>query len=549
MAIGCHCVCELGTVRAVGSRNRRQHGKCTGSVLISCLLKSHHISWFSADYPIEPMPCFPALARTLASAQSAAVNVAMQAAVPFGLTTSDSVVGTDLFVPTGEHMNGAAVYRGLGRGEIIYRCDREGHVLAIANSSDSGYDCGTGRLWIDLQTTQIRTTLVGNAAEAESGAHFSLEIDACRDVLLSKERLSVLQFSVGSADQEIISFVEGASARQVACTLLWKFGVHSTASRQRDTTVILPARVGAVELLGDVVVRRDEVLRLEAERPKAGTALLGLIVGPHQIQVELGAKLVLAWLDVAASFGGSAISNRGDLHAHNCSFSRNEVSLSAVQRVRELQQLASARSVERKTAVASEKIVPLDTSGCASDLLALGGAVFVTGTFKASATLFENNRAAGATNNMGGAIYNMRGFIELLSGTLLRNNTASSAGGCFASGGALYVQEAKFAISNCEFVANSVTGGLGNLFKFGVGGALAVLFSEGTLVATVFELNGAIADGSLLFATGGAVYMSGYSKLFIYESVFRQNKAFEGQEASYGGAIAVEESELVIRGP
>jgi hypothetical protein len=111
------------------------------------------------------------------------------------------------------------------------------------------------------------------------------------------------------------------------------------------------------------------------------------------------------------------------------------------------------------------------------------------------------------------------------------------------------VQEAKFAISNCEFVANSVTGGLGNLFKFGVGGALAVLFSEGTLVATVFELNGAIADGSLLFATGGAVYMSGYSKLFIYESVFRQNKAFEGQEASYGGAIAVEESELVIRGP
>jgi hypothetical protein len=507
----------------------------------------HSIGYF-ADYPIEPRSCLPELASSLASAQSAAVDVAMMMALPFGLTTPASAAATDLFIPTGEHLHGVAVYRGLNRGEWIYRCDpAKGNLLSISISSNFGHDCNTGRLMIDLETAQIRTTL---ADEPQGGVHFSLEMDTCRDVLFSEEeRLSIIQVSVGSADREIISFVEGSSTRQVACTLLWKFGVHA-AVRKHDTTVVLPAGVGSIELVGDIVVRKDEVLKIEAGSTTSGMARarVQLILGPRQIQVDRGGKLELVWLEVASSFGGSALVNGGEVYVHNCSFSRNEVSLSAVQRVTDLRKLASSNAGVVPEAV--ERVVEVDLSGCASDLSALGGAVFVTGILKGYSSQFDSNLAAGAAINAGGAICNMRGFVELSSGTLLRNNTVSSAGGCMASGGALYSQESHFVVSDSQFVANSLIPGLGgSAFRFNTGGAMALAFSQGIVNTTVFESNVANGDHSLLFALGGAIYLNGYSKLNVDGSIFQQNMARDGQEATYGGAIAVEVSELIVRGP
>ena len=46
------------------------------------------------------------------------------------------------------------------------------------------------------------------------------------------------------ADEELLSFLDGASAVHVSCTLLTKFGVYSEAARRKQhTTVSLPSHI------------------------------------------------------------------------------------------------------------------------------------------------------------------------------------------------------------------------------------------------------------------------------------------------------------------
>jgi hypothetical protein len=67
------------------------------------------------------------------------------------------------------------------------------------------------------------------------------------------------------ADEELLSFLDGASAVHVSCALLTKFGVFSEAARRKQhTTVSLPSHIGAVQLFGDVVVTPGETLLLSS---------------------------------------------------------------------------------------------------------------------------------------------------------------------------------------------------------------------------------------------------------------------------------------------
>ena len=489
------------------------------SICRGCLQTVLHV-W--TDYDIDPRPCLPALASALASAQAREVRLALESAVPFGLSTAASAAATDLFVPTGERVHGAPVYRGIHRGEAIARCNsaegRETLVISAIEDIDALGRC-EGRLWIELSTAQIRTNVTDMG-----GVHFSLGLERCSDVLQTElSRLSVFQPDTDAKSPgnggEIVLFNDGASELDISCTLLWKVGAH-TPARQRHTIVRLPV-AHSITLLGDIVVRQGESLTLGvASASLEGTLTGTLVVNGAQIRVESGGELELVGLEVTMSFGGSAICNKGRLVVLNSTFSRCS---------------ASTNSVQRHVPVPDRKGAYLSAAG--------GVIMSILGQLRSIGSTFEDNSARFAKfNNSGGAIFAQGGRVVLEMGSVFRRNRVE--GGYANSGGAVAVYNADFLGSDSEFSGNEAHSSKAGA-KYVGAGALFLQSSRAKIDRTLFQENMASSvgpDNRYVFA--GALYAMADSTVAVENSSFRSNEVRDASESVFGGAIAIDSSNL-----
>jgi hypothetical protein len=333
------------------------------------------------------------------------------------------------------------------------------------------------------------------------------------------------------AEDELLSFTNADSAVDVSCTLLRQFGTYTTAGRSNKVTVRLPARIDKIELVGDIVVKAGQRVRIEATEGQ----LVNVIVGRWQLRVEPTAQLELVRLALSGSTGGSVVHNEGDLVIDSCLFSRNAASINAILRFVEV--LAAG---------------DVDTSGSGSAFLAaMGGAVLSVGTnasISVFSTRFEGNSVSSArAANLGGAIGGLGGTASI-RGAFLSKNTAT--GGTVAAwGGALFFFFAKnVSIENAEFTQNEVslldpmstadclvTSGM-----YAYGGAIHVQQSAGTVRASVFQFN--VASGGSQSSFGGAISVADSSSLDVDSSSLFHNEAHSSRRSVGGGAIRVSSS-------
>jgi hypothetical protein len=256
-----------------------------------CVKESLHLA---TDYPIRPRACWPRLGDALATAQKEAMSRLLEAGMPFGLTTA---AVRDQFVATGELVHGMAVYRSLhGQGHWLFKCgdDASGHEGTWAVSAVDDRDA-----WGRCEgVARIETR-----HETGDGDHFRVdsEMEPCAAMLSTAEsREAMIISEVDGAGQEdasveTVRFVQGASALHVACTLLRMFGAQARPyqSAAMRSAVWVPADVGAIQLVGDIVVREGSSLALRAEEGASAT----LVLGKAQLRVERGAA--------SSSFGSS----------------------------------------------------------------------------------------------------------------------------------------------------------------------------------------------------------------------------------------------------
>ncbi len=453
----------------------------------------------------------------------------------------------DVYMPTGQQMHGSAVFRGLHHSEWLFRCSSvpAGYeTWSISPSADGWAQC-EGRLWIDTQTWQLR-----DQSASLGGVHVDT-IARCGSVLATEQtRSSVFRVTSDSDGNELLSFIDGVTAIDVSCTLLWRFGAHGRASRSMtSSTVLLPPIVGAFELVGDFVVAEGEMVTLQG----LGTAT-ELLIGGRQLRVDRGGKLTLVDLVLSAAVGGSAVAAAGEVALLRAMVAGCSGGINVVLRF-----------------VSGLVQTPLGAYGAA--VMLMGSNAVCT----ASSAEIANNTVTGATANWGGAIGAIGGRL-VLNGTQVRQCAAHSSGQTdwsTAWGGGIVAVFAEIEMVDSVFLENEAHHA--NVVQ---GGAVALFMSDATVYRTIFQGNSAhdsvgepgevfggcwfLGFGSKLelFASllrgnearnglttaGGGMYTTQEVTVHITGSKFEANKATKGKLGSWGGALAVTKSEVTLYG-
>jgi hypothetical protein len=416
------------------------------------------------DYPVllssgpEPAPCFPELAVALATAQANAVAEALGSRRLFGFTAARRAEATDLFVATEDVASGTRVFKSLYRGEWMYRCpptsgQRETWAVSAASERDAWSRC-EGRLWIDLASAQAREAS-SEGVNVLGGVHFDLGLEeGCTPTLSELATVGGATIGQEQPAAETIRFPGEASPLCVACALLWHVGAYrpnqiatspSGAAERAQMTVQLPSADDPIRLVGDVVVRAGEVVKLESR----DGAPASIVVGRHRLEVEGGGRLELDRVSLARSFGSSAVYSEGDLRARNCTFSDCVVSVNAVARFGE-------GVVPPGKASGRSQTGPFEPAAGAL-VASLGGAVLLAfslarGHF-AGCILGENAGVGPTIASFGGAIAAFGGSVVLESGTILHQNVARDA--YFSSwGGAVLLLLGELLATDVRFFGN-----------------------------------------------------------------------------------------------
>jgi hypothetical protein len=503
----------------------------------SCLRNGLHLI---TDYPVFSRLCAPDLAATLAAAQGRMMRATMDSAEPFGLHISESL--TDLFVRTNGKLNGATTYHGVHSGYLMYRCalgsrGATGDIWAISSTEDANAlgRC-EGDLWVEVDTAQAHT---GNFAVGLLGLRFVAGFEKCALLLRDENarRARISSYTDADTGAEVVSFADGVTGQEVACTMLWRLGPYWPLQQNSTTTrMVLPRAVGRIELIGDILVRVGETLILEIEEAIgiASSAATLVAVGKRQVQVEPGGKLAFVRMKLVDAVGGSALHNLGETSATNSTFERCSTSLNTVTLT-----LALPSNAGRSE---SDPPVPRVTTAAA------GGAVLSFGDralFTATGSLFLNCSASGsATYIAGGAISCVGGRVHLVR-TMLRECFVGGFGDAsFSGGGAL---SAVFAPS-IEVVDSLIVGNQASKASsldsetqssyFCIGGAMWFsYFSKGNINGSTFVNNSATFN-----ARGGAVAVGLGVNLDISRSVFRSNSALgtAATKLSRGGGLFVD---------
>jgi hypothetical protein len=347
---------------------------------------------------------------------------------------SDKALVSELFVALGDHASGTTVYYGIVSGEWFYRCsssDSSAEIWAISEVHDAGTlaRCD-GRLWFDLASGRARSDFTDHTKTV--GFWLDLRVDNCGPQLTtveSRQSVLVAETATDNSSEEQLVFFAGVSAQQVACTLLWRLGSFRNSSRA--ATVYLPTDVD-VTLVGDVVVRSGELIKLVAPEGQGAS----LILGQHRVQVESGGRLILERVRFMDSNGSTAVFSEGVVTATNCSFIRCRTGTNIIARF-------------------TESFAQKKGGAC---MMAIGGAVVSTyagAEFNATDSFFSSNSAQDASDaNWAGAIAAV-GSLLVLQRSTLQDNVAE--GGDFAAlaGAIIVLVGATLDMSDCVVVRNA----------------------------------------------------------------------------------------------
>ena len=483
-----------------------------------CVTEKLHIS---TDYEVMPRPCIPELVKVLAASNAEHASAALGSGKPFGLTLPDETSATDIFVPTGEGAHGAPVYRGVQRGDHLFRCLTDGpETWAIARAGDGSArdQCG-GRVSLTLDISSSRARM--GPADA-GGIRFDSGFDGCST------------FSLESLHDHPEYVAE--SALHIACALVRSFGAHTV--RGSDVSVPTPnvtirfgRMIGSVRLLGDLLVRQGESLRLEA----ADDAALAIVqVGARQVRVEAGGSLELVRVKLTRSTGSAAMRVMGTVVAVDSTFSDCVTGVDFIYRYGESSTPPGP--------------LPAGLPARGAALTAGGGVAFVylsKGHLRLTRCVLEGNMARGpAVSTWGGAVLSVGANVTVEAGTLFWRNSAGCDVSYGAFGGAIASVLSGLDVSHSTFSSNSAEGCSGGTELYVQGGALFVLQSNPVVRATLFESNVASSSSSR-FTIGGAIRVHDGSILTLRDSVLRENEVRGGQFV-VGGAVGVEAASAVL---
>jgi hypothetical protein len=292
--------------------------------------------------------------------------------------------------------------------------------------------------------------------------------------------------------------------------------------------------MGTVRLLGDLVVRKGEHLRLEADED---ASLATIVVGAQQLRVEAGGTLELVRVKLTRSTGSTAMRISGRVVAVDSTFSGCVTGVDMVSRYME------------PTVPSGRGRFP--ARGAA--LVAAGGVALMwlsQGSLSLTRCVLEGNAARGpAVSAWGGAVYSIGAQVTVEAGTVFRNNSAVGCNTYYgAFGGAIASILSQLNVSDSTFYANSAgdSQGCSGAAMYVQGGALFILHQMNVTVvrATLFEANVASGSGSLK-TIGGAIRLHDGAHLTLQDSVLRENVAQNGRSAA-GGAVGLDVASAVL---
>jgi hypothetical protein len=484
----------------------------------------HHLH-MTANFDIEPWPCLPQLADKLATAQATVVRNLTRSAVPFGITAAPWTNLTDVYVPSGEWLHNAVVYRGMHYPRtFLYRCEGDfaegGEIWAVTmvKDPDSWIRC-EGRLWINMETSQVT-----DQSMTAGGAYFGYDMELCSQTWATEHSKTFFESYDTNGSSTVLTFVEGVSEVQVACTLLWKHGLYAPP-HPATTTVQLPSGIGSIELKGDVAAHSGTYLTLQG----AGSTL---VVAGRQLHVAKGGRLQLVGITLEGSNGGPGVSIEGEFTAVNCTFADFVASNNVILGPLQATSFGVGGSEENPPIQPIARLsvggaVHLQTQGLACELI---GCTFVGNFVRGS-----------RFGNFGGAVWAEGGRI-VVQGTQMRQNGAA---GSFGSGGGAMgaTSSRQFDVVDSAFTANELgrpfearDGSLIDSF-LAAGGAIYVKGTRLTVKSSRFDAN--VVRDATYQSTGGAIFCHEAADAVVSDSWFLNNRAIAGGSRAFGGAISV----------
>ena len=223
------------------------------------------------DHPLElQTDCQPELSSRLFAAQAALLADAVHSQEPFGLSAAspvnietrsdETVLISDLFLPTSETVHGQPVLRGMDTNRSLFACSRTGGTDAwiITSSGDrSSWALCQGDVLIDRSSGKAQ--LIAGSEESSSVVltfvvHRGFG-GACGSALRSGA-MSSATYQGGT-----LAFSKMISAADVACWLARLFGPQSAMpSTSLPSAIELQEGLGSVRLLVDLVIPRNRSL-------------------------------------------------------------------------------------------------------------------------------------------------------------------------------------------------------------------------------------------------------------------------------------------------
>jgi hypothetical protein len=239
---------------------------------------------------------------------------------------------SDVFVPTVGSLQHHKIYRGLDSGMLAYECDPavHGRMWAIRAAPSATADAAaadavdsfastitpsanaesravcSGELRLDLESGKAHSQPASLDGSSHVPISFDLQWAGCSTLMPSFD-------SIGPSANSKTLDAGTPPTRAAACWLSRFFGPQAHWRGPPSFGIELLGTSIALET--DLVVRTGTTLRL------ASTGIT-VVIGPHQIRVEPGARLELDGLTLADSVRSSALVVRGSAAALRTTFVR-----------------------------------------------------------------------------------------------------------------------------------------------------------------------------------------------------------------------------------
>ena len=310
------------------------------SVCGNCVTDSMHI-W--ADYAIPSSVCLPELATNFLSGQVALFRAALAADEPFGLSVvkmpGSQPEPSDLYLPTGDRLNGNVVYQGIDSRLYGLSCANQMWGLFTSSpSQDQQAECTGGLLTVDLSSGQATET----SSEESLAVSFHLNWDGCLPADLAAPPTSE------------------SSSDRIACWLYRRFGPQALAAPGSAGVhdLYLPGSPLPLHLRADVIIRDAVTLRITGEATR-------ISLGKNRFRVAIGGAIALEGLYIERSEESSALWIQGSATATNVTFRHCYVeALAVVSSYNSLLDHDGAYTSGKGAAIRLDRDASMELTGC-----------------------------------------------------------------------------------------------------------------------------------------------------------------------------------------